>query len=68
MPLLAEVEATHALPMPAWLFPVVALAVFGLLLVITLSYRGMWHRHDPAAFDSSHGGHESSSSSGSGHH
>lgn len=38
-------EHANALPVPAWLFGVIAFAIFMLLLLITLAYRNVHTRH-----------------------
>ncbi|NYI68904.1 hypothetical protein [Spelaeicoccus albus] len=41
----AAEEAERQLPMPSWAFGVIAFIVFLVLLGITLSWRGISHRH-----------------------
>jgi protein-S-isoprenylcysteine O-methyltransferase Ste14 len=44
---LAEEAASHGLPMPAWAFAVMALAIFALLLAFTWAFRGNAQKHTP---------------------
>ncbi|WP_035907365.1 hypothetical protein [Knoellia subterranea] len=44
---LAEEAAAHELPMPAWGFGVIALAIFALLLAVTWAFRGNAQKHTP---------------------
>jgi hypothetical protein len=66
MGLLAEQGGVvNELPLsPNWI-GIIALILFALLLAVTLAFRSVAHRHDPAAFSGDHG---SPSAGGSGGH
>ncbi|WAL40607.1 MULTISPECIES: hypothetical protein [Brevibacterium] len=40
-----EHEHVIHLPMPAIMFPIIALTVFALLFIVTLSWKGISYRH-----------------------
>ncbi|MGB3414013.1 MAG: hypothetical protein WBA28_04795 [Microbacteriaceae bacterium] len=65
--IVAATELGHGLPMPAEAYGFIAAAIFGLLLVLTMSFSGVSHRHNNSGAHNadhadSHGG-----STGSGH-
>jgi len=47
--LVAEEAAHHELPMPPWLFGVIALLAFAFLLGVTWSFRGTHNKYAPPA-------------------
>lgn len=65
--LVAEEGAAHSeLPMPAYVFGIIALVAFALLLLLTWSFRGTAQKYAQPG-DSAHGGH-GDKGSGHGHH
>ena len=67
--LVAE-ESAHSLPMPAWVFGVIALVVFALLLAATWSFRGAAQKYaQPGDHGHAHGhGDAAGHADGHGHH
>ena len=43
--LVAETAEKHNLPIPPAAFAILALAIFGLLLLVTFAFRGVSNRH-----------------------
>ncbi|AGW41560.1 hypothetical protein O159_15080 [Leifsonia xyli subsp. cynodontis DSM 46306] len=66
---LAAAEAHVELPMPTWVYGVIAAVIFAALLIVTLSYRDVANRHShrSAPDAAAHAGAPGAAHHGSGH-
>ena len=66
--LVSEGEATHELPMNAWMYGVIAMALFGLGLLVLWSFRGTANKVRDSGETHDFGPGHATGSSGPGHH